>query len=388
MSVKEIVYRELQFMFKKEPVLIFLMVGVAAAYTAFMGMLYQPNIVNDIPLVIYDQDQTKVSRTLIQAFDDDERYKIVAYVQSQEEMEALMKEKISYCSVAIPPDFSRDTKNGRGSQILFGLNGANIVFAGSILSPTMEVIGDFSARLGAGLAEVSGQLPGQSLKNVAPIQLRLRALNNPTLNYSSFFVMGILFTAFQSGVMMAVSISVAGDLQKKCAEIQAVAPVRFLFAKLLPYWIGGLIGFAIAIGIAVGPFGIPFRGSIVRLLLLGGLFIFVIIAQAALLAVLCRNPLTPVQVIVAYAVPCFLFSGYTWPQQSMNLFSRIISFSLPLTYIADNLRDLALNGYAPDLAFSTWVLGIMGSVFFVLAIKIYPPMQRKAMQQNGAGGVA
>lgn len=377
MSIKTIVSREIRIMFIKEPIIAFLLIGVGAAYTLLMGLLYAANIVNYVPMVVYDQDQTKLSRALIQAFDDSEKFQIVADVLSQEDMEALLNNKTGYCALSIPVHYSRDIKNGGGSRLLFVLNGSNLVFDSAVMSMGQEILSTYLSQIKAGLLEAAGQLPEQAIRQVAPVQLRLRVLNNPTLNYTNFFVLGVLFTAFQSGVMMAVSMSMANEY-KNFQKVRNIAAVKFLFAKLLPYWIGGIGGFAGSILVAVELFGVPFRGNIASLLLLGSVFIFAITSLASLLPAFCHNRLFLIQLIVSYAVPCFLFSGYTWPQHAMNLFSRFISNTMPVTYIADNVRDLALNGYAPELQASIWVLLIAGSVLFALSAEMYTWRRKQA----------
>lgn len=370
MNVKTIITREIHFIFVKEPIVSFLLLGVGAAYTVLMGLLYAGNIVNHVPMVIYDQDQTNLSRSLIQAFDDSEKFQIAAEVLSQDEMEAFLKEKTAYCALAIPADYSRDVKNGVGSQLLFELNGSNLVFDSAVISMGQEILSAYLGQIKVRLLEAAGYLPSQAVGSAIPIEFRLRVLNNPTLNYTGFFVLGVLFTAFQSGVMMAVSMSMANEYQKFQAE-RKIAAFKFLFAKLLPYWLGGIGGFAASALVAVGLFGVPFRGSLVSLLLLGTAFIFAVTSLASLLPVFCHSQLFLIQLIVAYAVPCFLFSGYTWPQHAMNLFSRIISSTMPVTYIADNVRDLALNGYAPGLLDGLVFLLLFGSAMFGLSILAY-----------------
>lgn len=366
MKIKTIVTREIRLMFVKEPIIAFLLLGVGAAYTLLMGLLYANNLVNYVPMVVYDQDQTKLSRTLIQAFDDSERFRIVADVLSQEDMELLLRNKTAYCALSIPANYARDVKNGVGSHLLFALNGSSLVFDSAVISTGQEILSAYLGQLKAGLLEAAGQMPGQALGEAMPIRLRLRVLNNPTLNYTGFFVLGVLFTAFQSGVMMAVSMSMAGEYAR-LETLKKLSAVKFLFAKLLPYWIGGLGGFIAAVLIAVDLFGVPFRGSPVNLIALGGVFIFMITSLASLLPAFCRDRLFLIQLIVSYAVPCFLFSGYTWPQHAMNTFSRIVSATMPVTYIADNVRDLALNGYAPGLHSGIVILLFAGLSLFGLS---------------------
>lgn len=378
MTIKALIKRELRIIFIKEPLIAFLLLGVAAIYLMLMGTLYSANVVNNIPLVVYDQDQTTLSRALIRAFVDSEKYRVVAEVLSQEELEKLMREKVAYSAISIPHDFSRNIKKGNGSEILMEVNAANIVFANTVIGSAQEIIGTYSSRVGVGLVEAIGHLPSQSIKRVAPFQSRIRVLNNPTLNYTSFFVLGVLFTAFQSTMLMSVGMSMVNEY-KNLAELKDISPGKVLLAKIIPYWIGGLVSFSGAMLIAVAVFNIPFRGSIISMLLLLGAFIFVIASLATLIAALCRDKVTLIQLSVAYAVPAFLCSGYTWPQHAMNLFGKIVSFTFPLTYIADNLRDLSLNGYAPGLQSSLIILVVLGVLLFGLSTMLYARQRDRSL---------
>lgn len=379
MTIKALIKRECRIIFIKEPLIAFLLLGIATIYLLLMGTLYSANVVNNVPLVVYDQDQTALSRSLIQTFVDSEKYQVVAQVLSQEDMEALMREKVAYSALSIPHDFSRNIKKGNGSEILLEINGANIVFANTVIGSAQEIVGTFSSHVGVGLVESIGQLPNQSIKKVAPFQSRIRVLNNPTLNYTSFFVLGVLFTAFQSGILMAVGMSMINEYQN-FVELKNVAPGKVLFAKIVPYLIGGLAAFSCAMLIAVELFNIPFKGNICSMLLLIGAFIFVIASLATLIAALCHDKVTLIQLSVAYAVPSFLFSGYTWPQHAMNMFSKIVSFTFPLTYTADNLRDLSLNGYAPALQSSIVILVVLGVLLLGLSTMFYARQRKRSLQ--------
>ena len=45
---------------------------VPLLFAVLFGFVYQHNVVNHIPLAIYDQDQSSLSRQLIQMYDDSE----------------------------------------------------------------------------------------------------------------------------------------------------------------------------------------------------------------------------------------------------------------------------------------------------------------------------
>ena len=88
------------------------------AYMVLFGFLYSTHSINAVPIVILDEDQTQFSRTLIQALDDSERFRIVQYPSTQEEMEQALNNKEALAAVQIPANFARDVKSNRSSTVM------------------------------------------------------------------------------------------------------------------------------------------------------------------------------------------------------------------------------------------------------------------------------
>ena len=83
-----------------------LLVGTPLMFTLLFGLIYDENVVNDIALTVYDEDQSSMSRMLIQAYGDNDRFHIVSYVSSEEEMKAEILAIIMYIlkfHVLLPP---------------------------------------------------------------------------------------------------------------------------------------------------------------------------------------------------------------------------------------------------------------------------------------------
>ncbi|MBR1420058.1 MAG: hypothetical protein IJ575_03235 [Selenomonadaceae bacterium] len=65
----------------KDPRRLIFIFGASIVYLFLFGMLYQPNIVQKIPTVIFDEDQSKLSREIIQNFSDSDAFEIVDYAR-------------------------------------------------------------------------------------------------------------------------------------------------------------------------------------------------------------------------------------------------------------------------------------------------------------------
>jgi len=379
----QICKQELYWIFRKDPRRAFYLFGSSLFYVILFGLLYNPNLVNAIPTVVYDQDQTMLSRALVQAFDDSERYHIVAYVTSEEEMNAAIQNKTAHAAISVPPNFARDIKKGVSSQVLVSANGSNIAVGNAIISSAQEIIATFSARVSQELAEKSaGLLPTSAAHYSAPVAFQLRVLNNPNLGYLNFFVLGVVMAALQEGILLALGSSLLND-KHDADQFGKANPILLFAGKLLPYWLGGIIAFACSLLLSVALFAIPCRGNLLLLFFLGAAFTFAVTALGGLAALAFKDEVDFNRLLLIYAVPAFLYSGYTWPQQSMDQLSFWLSFTFPMTYVTSNLRSLMVSGYAPNLANGIGSLLLMGSVAFCLAGVVYQRQRRRFLAQAG-----
>jgi len=378
MGILTVIKRELRMMFVDEPKIALILFGVPVLYVILFGMVYSANIVKTIPTVVYDQNQTEVSRTLIQAFEDSERFRIVAYTSTQEDTDFLMREEAAQMAILIPPDFSRDIKKGSATQILMIVNGNNLLFANPAVGSAQEIVQTFSAGAGQQLMEKTGQLPGMALGSAAPVRFGLRVLHNPTYGYANFIIGGLGANGLQLGIILAICTTLTG-FYRRVKDWENISSIGIVVGKLLPYWLWGVAAFLTYLVIAYQFLLLPVKGNLVELLLIGSAFIFAVTAIGLFFSAIAPNEVQAVQLPISYIMPAFLFSGYIWPDFAMNTFSQLVSTILPLTYAAINIRDLMLAGYAPDLYRGVLVLSAMGCFLLVLSAGIVAFRRRRLL---------
>jgi ABC-2 type transport system permease protein len=366
-----ILKREIRQMFITDRRRAIFLFGASLAYLILFSLLYGTHTIKAVPLVIYDEDQTQFSRSLIQAFDDSERFQIVAYVTTQDDMENVLREKEAYAAVHIPIKFAQDTKSGRSSTVLLMADGENILIANTVTTASQEIIAAFAKETGAKLTETNnGQLPSMALHKTGPIDFRLRVLNNPTQSYLSFFVMGLCMAAFQQGVLLAVGASIMNEYQNP-GELENAHPLGIMAGKLFPYWISGTLAFFITVIVAIHLFQIPGKASLASLFFLSAAFLFAAVSFSAFIASLCNNELTFTRISIAYTVPAFVLSGYTWPQEAMDTVGKTISYIFPLSYFSNTVRELMIAGYSPFLYRNSLILLLTGAALTGIATVCY-----------------
>jgi len=379
MGLKDIIKYECSYMFRENPKLAIILLGLPILYSLLFGLAYNGNIVKNIPTLIYDQDQSSASFAFIRSFADSERYNIVAQVTSQEIMEETLHHGDAILAVVIPPNFSQDIKLGRSSQVLITINSANLMFSNAILGSVQEIVQTVSAGIGQKSLEGLSQLPSQALSGVSPIRLAVRVLHNPTFSYSNFMLVGLGANGLQIAIMIAICTILAREFSN-LSPWRNTSPLTFIMGKLLPYWLCSMVSFIISLYITIALFQVPFRGDIGSLLLIGSTFTFTIITVGLFYSAIAPTTVYAVQLPMLYIMPSYLFSGYSWPTLAMNDFSRTFSAFLPITYAADSIRDILLAGYSPSLLTNIAILLIFSLVFLSLSILIFSLRRKKLLQ--------
>lgn len=376
MNWRQIAKREVKQMFIQDPKRVMYLFGACALYILLFGLLYSSHVITAIPVVVHDEDHSYVSRSLSQAFEDSERYQVIAYVSTSEESQEFLRDKKAQAVITIPATFSRDIKTGHSASVLVEANGANTAIASATLTTAQEIVQTFSNQMGATLITATGQMPEQALHKVAPVGFQLRILHNSTLSYLDFFVLGLAMAALQQGILLSVGASMISEY-RNMEDLSHVHPLQVIIGKLVPYWLCGTLSFVMALGIASIAFHIPFKGGWGSLLAIGIAFSFTITAFGSVIAALCKDEVSYTQLTLIYAVPAFVFSGYTWPHHSMNAFSQLFSYTFPLSYFADTIRALMVSGHAPALQNNILMLLSIGATLLVISIFLYSKKRKQ-----------
>jgi ABC-2 type transport system permease protein len=386
MNILEIAQREMRYLFCRKSPAVLLLFGIPILYSLLFGGVYKNGILKYVPTVIYDQDQSATSRALSQAYMDSERYRIVAEVTTQEEMEQYLQQDKALVAVAIPPDFAKNIKLGLAAKVLIETNSTNNMFANAVISSNQEILQTFSAGVGQKLLEGVNQMPAAALGTVVPVKLGVRILHNPTTSYSDFMLAGLAANGLQIAILLVAGPLLAKEY-KRLGHWQGTSSAAIVLGKLLPCWLCATGAFAALLAIVSGIFAVPFQGNPYAILLLGSAFAFLVTNISLFFSAVTGDETAALQVPLLYIMPGLLFSGLSWPHLAMNPFSRFFSALMPLTYLSDALRDLLLSGYSPDLLENLCILMVSGSGICVLTTLIFSK-RRKQRQKNTTREVA
>lgn len=343
--------------------------GVPLAFALLFGYIYQENVVNHIPFVVYDEDQSKLSRSLIQAYADADRFTYVAQASSEEEMQEAVESGQAKMALGIPKDFDKDIKSGRGSDILIMVDSTNNMFGNAALSASQEISRSFSVAVSQSLLESLSLLPDDAIHAAYPVRMGVRILGNPANGYGPFMLSGLMMNGLQIGIMLTIAPAMVTEYFRR--RWRGTNPLLISLGKTLPYWCLGLLSFILSLLVVIYGFAVPMRGSWADALLLGGAFLFFVSSVLHIFSVCCPTRVLSLQAPMVYIMPGLLYSGLSWPAFDMSEVASAIGMLMPMTYAGDTLRDILLNGSSPDLWRNVRIMFLGGLGCQMLAAVIF-----------------
>ncbi|MDD4321319.1 MAG: ABC transporter permease [Acidaminococcaceae bacterium] len=369
----QIMKREFLFLFKFDIRRIVVLFCAASAYLILFSLLYQQGTVEKIPALVLDQNNSALSREFVQYIEDNEKFHVIAEPINLETFQNKISRDRELVGFIIPPDFNMEAESGRSAKVLMVMEGSNLIITSTSAIAGLEMIRGFSNEKGVKLLEKNVSLSAlQAAQKIRPVDFNYRIIGNKNLNYMYFLALGLSLAAFQQGIFIAIA---AAFLYKPQGIMNNEIKLNWLAryaAKILPYFFISLVAYATNLFVAKYVFAYPIKKDILLdLFAIGAAFAFIIANIGGIVANLVHSELTFTRISLAYVVPAFILSGYTWPLEGMIKPIYWLAQLSPLTYLANTFREIILLGYSINSFHNSLILLIAGIIAFFLAAHLY-----------------
>lgn len=349
---------------------------VPLLYTVLFGYLYSNQRLTEIPTVIFDGDNSQLSRQIVQSFDQTETFHVTKRTLSENEVQRSIETGEARVGIIIPNEFSTRLKHGENVPVLTFVDGSNMLFSNSATRAANQVITTFSYGASSTKLKQQGLQDEQISATFSQIPFRSRVLYNPMFNYNDFLIYGLIGAILQQVLLLGVALTVTRDKERGTWSRFAAwrnLPWRIAYAKTAPYFLIGIVNNVSVFTVALYMFHLPLRGMFLPALVLGMSFVFALLGIGYLASLFSGNQVGSTQITMLIAVPSFLLSGFTWPFEAMPYALNVVGHLLPLTYFLDGIREVFIKGHGFDMIWRDCVaLGLMGTVTYFLAFLLTP----------------
>ena len=188
--------------------IIIVLIGGIFGYGYLYNVMYQPNVVRDVPIAVVDMSRTPLSREYSRMLDATPQASVYTNNSDLNAAKELMKKMDVYGLVYIPNDF--DQKVGKGEEAVFVLYSVTTAFLyyASLHEATAEAMLAVNDNIRPDQIVFIPKKDVSSIINTPTINTRGVALFNFTNGYATYLIPGVLaIIVFQTLIMIISMLS-------------------------------------------------------------------------------------------------------------------------------------------------------------------------------------
>jgi ABC-2 type transport system permease protein len=317
--------------------------------------------VNDVPMILWDQDETPASRDFISAFSGSRYFKVAGFAHSYAEVERAIDSGEALVALVVPRDFGGRIESGAGAPVQFILDGSDSNTASIAIGYAEAVASGWSGRVRVlQIRRSGGRVPA------APVDLRPRVWFNTEMESRNYIIPGLIAVIMMIIAALLTSLTVAREWERGTMEQLISTPVRtteLILGKLIPYFAIGLFDVLLIVLVGQFVFHVPLRGSVALLFAMAAVFLTGALSIGMLVSVFTRSQLLANQLsIIITFVPSYLLSGFMFSVDNMPVPLRVISRCIPATHFISIMKGIYLKGIGLE------ILGVEAALLTLFAV--------------------
>jgi ABC-2 type transport system permease protein len=269
--------------------------------------------------------------------------------------------------VTIPADFERSIVRTRAAVVHMDVNAEKGSSANIVQSYATQILNAYAAD------EDAARHPGET--RAGRITTVSRDWYNPTLNYKHYMVPGILVALVTIIGTLVTAQNIAREKEMGTLEQLNVTPItkaEFITAKLLPFWVLGLVDLAIGLLVGYLVFGVPMRGNPALLFVAAGVYLLVALGIGLWISTLVETQQQAMFVAFFVLMIYLLMSGLFTPADSMPKWVQLASELNPVRHFVTISRAILVKGAGfMEIVRPLGILVLYATAVLSLAVRQY-----------------
>jgi ABC-2 type transport system permease protein len=338
---KALIKKEMTHMLRDPRTLVFIFL-MPIMQLVLLGYANSTEIKN-VPTAVFNQDNSKASRALLDSFQATEYFSFDYAVYTQADVYRLIDAGKAKVGIIIPPDYSRNLATQKPADVLVLLDGSDPTIASAVLSASALA----GQAHGTNVRTQQLSLQGPSKGGLSAVDVRTRVLYNPDLLGSYNLVPGLIAMILFQTATNLTALAIVKERERGTMEQLIVTPIRsweLIVAKIIPYIIVSFANTVLIMGVGTFLFGVPLRGSLILLFALVGLYLLPTLGLGLLISTAARTQQQAQLMTMPIMLPAMMLSGVFFPISSLPAFLQFFSNLLPLTYFIYILRSILVKG--------------------------------------------
>ena len=367
--------REFYVVIHDEGVMLFF-VALPLFYPIVYTLIYNPEIVDEVPFCVVDDSRSAKSRELVLMADATQSMKLVGYASNMEEARRWLNEKACYGIMYIPSNYGVKIAQGSQAVVPFYYDMSLLMryrtFVSALTDIQMAVADEQRTEMLNTVGDLSSGL------NVATIDSQAFILGDVSQGFASFVIPGILILIMQQSIILGIAMlgGTSRDRRRLNDGIDPLAidapAVATILGKALCYVL-------IYVPLAVYMlhyvpliFDLPHVGDMVDYLLFIVPMLLSSIFMGFVLQVFVSEREASMLVVVFTSLIFLFLSGLTWPRYAMDFPWQQLGDLIPATWGIEGFVHINSNGATlSDVATPYIMLWRLTAIYFLLACLLW-----------------
>ena len=374
--------REWHIIFSDPGVLLFF-IALPVMYPVIYTLIYNPEIVTEMPMAVVDRSMTADSRRLVQTIEASPSVAVYDYCPDMGEARRLFAERKVSAILEIPSGYARDLARGEQAKVQLYVQTSLLLRYRAYLEAMADVQVLLAAESAADKADGMGLA---SMEIGMPLEIDSSFIGVPGQGFASFIMPGIVILILQQSMVLGICF-IGGSSRERRRRfyplpdpllMREVAPVWSVLGKALVYTVMYIPATIYVVRYIPEIFGLPHSGAPIDYLL----YMLPLLLSTAMFGqvvqYVCKERESAFIVVVFTSVLFLFLSGLTWPRYAMNDLWIWLGNLVPATWGLEGF--VRINSNAATLAdnmrpyIAMWILT---AVYFLAAVWVTARIRRK-----------
>lgn len=318
------------------------------AYPIIYSLIYNPELVRDVKMVVVDHDRTPLSRELVRNLDATQEIRIIGYAAEMGEAKHAMHSHDCFGILEIPEGFAKKVGRGESSPaVIFSDMSLLLRYRGFLVAST-----NVAQAMGAEImAETIDNLApmAETIAVGDPLEVQNIPMGNLESGFDSFIMPGVLVLILQQCLVLAVGMS--GGAKRERIRAGLLRPSSSA-TNIITAMLGETLAYITVISLPVVymlhyvplMFSFPMAGNPFEIILFILPMVIASIALGLCFQGACRERESVFVLWVVTSVAFLFLSGLTWPRYAMGGVWHFLSDLVPATFGVEGFIRMNTNG--------------------------------------------
>ncbi len=298
--------------------------------------------VKNVPVQVWDRSKTPSSRLFVSQLEGSPYFVLVGFCDSYAEIRQALEEGSAMIGLVLPADFADRLQSPSPRPVQVLIDGSDANTARLVLN-YLELI---ALEFGRTVLSEKWRIDRSRLSPA--VELKPRVWYNEEMKSQNAILPGIIAIVLMVIAAMLTSVTIAREWETGTMEQLISTPIRapeLIFGKTVPYMVIGMFDVAIAVGMSIWVFGVPFRGSPALLFLMAAVFLTGALFLGMTLSIVLKSQVLANQLAIAIGfLPTLMLSGFVFAIWNMPRPLQWLTMFLPGRYFITILRGIVLKG--------------------------------------------